>query len=104
MALDQFDPGTQHVAVITGLSGAGKTAASKIFEDLGYTVVDNTPAELLRDLAELVANELTRSVNGRILFRDLSFAIESGETLVVRAPSGAGKTACTAPQPSVSSR
>lgn len=50
-------PGNQHVAIVTGLSGAGKTAASKIFEDLGYTVVDNVPAELLRDLAELVAND-----------------------------------------------
>jgi RNase adapter protein RapZ len=50
-------PDNQHVAIITGLSGAGKTAASKIFEDLGYTVVDNVPAELLRDLAELVAND-----------------------------------------------
>ena len=56
----EFDPGTQHVAIITGLSGAGKTAASKIFEDLGYTVVDNVPAELLRDLAELVANDPVR--------------------------------------------
>ncbi len=53
-------PGNQHVAIITGLSGAGKTAASKIFEDLGYTVVDNVPAELLRDLAELMANDPIR--------------------------------------------
>jgi UPF0042 nucleotide-binding protein len=53
-------PGNQHVAIITGLSGAGKTAASKIFEDLGYTVVDNVPAELLRDLAELVAGDPVR--------------------------------------------
>ncbi len=53
-------PGNQHVAIITGLSGAGKTAASKIFEDLGYTVVDNVPVELLRDLAELVANDPAR--------------------------------------------
>jgi RNase adapter protein RapZ len=51
---------SQHVVIITGLSGAGKTAASKIFEDLGYTVVDNVPAELLRDLAELVANDPVR--------------------------------------------
>ena len=35
----------QHVASISGLSGAGKTATSKLFEDLGYTVVDNLPAE-----------------------------------------------------------
>ncbi len=53
-------PRNQHVAIVTGLSGAGKTAASKIFEDLGYIVVDNVPAELLRDLAELVANDPTR--------------------------------------------
>ena len=45
--LPETTPANQHVAVITGLSGAGKTAASKIFEDLGYTVVDNVPAELL---------------------------------------------------------
>jgi UPF0042 nucleotide-binding protein len=57
---DPRGPGGQHVAIITGLSGAGKTAASKIFEDLGYTVVDNVPAELLRDLAELVANDPRR--------------------------------------------
>ncbi len=52
--------GGQHVAIITGLSGAGKTAASKLFEDLGYKVVDNVPSELLADLAELVANDPER--------------------------------------------
>lgn len=50
----------QHVAIITGLSGAGKTAASKLFEDLGYTVVDNLPADLLAELAELVASDPER--------------------------------------------
>lgn len=50
----------QHVAIVTGLSGAGKTATSKIFEDLGYTVVDNVPSDLLRELAELVANDPER--------------------------------------------
>src|SRR3970282_1615332 len=47
----------QHLAVISGLSGGGKTATSKLFEDLGYTVVDNLPAELVPGLAELVASE-----------------------------------------------
>ena len=37
----------QDVVILSGLSGGGKTAASKLFEDLGYTVVDNLPAELL---------------------------------------------------------
>jgi UPF0042 nucleotide-binding protein len=52
--------GPQHVVIITGLSGAGKTATSKIFEDLGYTVVDNVPSPLVRDLAELVASDPER--------------------------------------------
>ena len=46
----------QHVVLLSGLSGAGKTAAAKLFEDLGYTVVDNLPGELLPGLAELVAD------------------------------------------------
>ncbi len=49
-----------YVAIITGLSGAGKTATSKLFEDLGYRVVDNLPSELLRELAELVAGDPAR--------------------------------------------
>jgi len=50
----------QHVVLLSGLSGAGKTAAAKLFEDLGYTVVDNLPGELLPELAELVADEPER--------------------------------------------
>ena len=48
------------VVILTGLSGGGKTAASKLFEDLGYTVVDNLPGELLPDLAELVSSDRRR--------------------------------------------
>ena len=50
------DPAEQHVVILSGLSGGGKTAAAKLFEDLGYTVVDNLPGELLPDLAELVSS------------------------------------------------
>ena len=35
------------VVIISGLSGAGKSQASKIFEDLDYYCVDNLPPELL---------------------------------------------------------
>jgi UPF0042 nucleotide-binding protein len=48
------------VVIVSGLSGGGKTAAAKLFEDLGYTVVDNLPGELLPDLAELVSADRTR--------------------------------------------
>ena len=50
----------QHVVLLSGLSGAGKTAAAKLFEDLGYAVVDNLPGELLPELAELVADDPER--------------------------------------------
>jgi RNase adapter protein RapZ len=48
------------VVIVSGLSGGGKTAAAKLFEDLGYTVVDNLPGELLPDLAELVSSDRNR--------------------------------------------
>ena len=51
---------TPHVVVVSGLSGGGKTAAAKLFEDLGYAVVDNLPSELLPDLAELVSSDPSR--------------------------------------------
>jgi UPF0042 nucleotide-binding protein len=52
--------GTPHVVLLTGLSGGGKTAAAKLFEDLAYTVVDNMPGELLGQLAELVSSDPAR--------------------------------------------
>jgi len=39
--------GQGHVVIISGLSGAGKSQASKLFEDLGYYCVDNLPPDLL---------------------------------------------------------
>ncbi len=57
---DEVSVERPHVAIITGLSGAGKTATSKLFEDLGYRVVDNLPSELLPELAELVAGDPAR--------------------------------------------
>ena len=53
-------PARQHVVILSGLSGAGKTAATKLFEDLGYTCVDNLPGELLPELAELVSEDRER--------------------------------------------
>ena len=50
----------QHVVILSGMSGSGKTAATKLFEDLGYVCVDNLPGELLPELADLIAREPTR--------------------------------------------
>jgi UPF0042 nucleotide-binding protein len=60
LAMTEDEEPSQEVVVVTGLSGGGKTAAAKLFEDLGYVVVDNLPGELLRELADLLANHPTR--------------------------------------------
>jgi RNase adapter protein RapZ len=41
------------VAVVTGLSGAGRSTAAKCLEDLGWFVVDNLPPELISTMVEL---------------------------------------------------
>ncbi len=43
-----------YVAIITGLSGAGRSQAAKVFEDIGYFVVDNLPTGLIADLVRSV--------------------------------------------------
>jgi UPF0042 nucleotide-binding protein len=54
------DGPAQRVVILSGLSGAGKTVAAKMFEDLGFAIVDNLPAELLPDLSDLVASDPVR--------------------------------------------
>jgi UPF0042 nucleotide-binding protein len=42
------------IVILTGVSGAGKTTAAKVFEDLGYYCVDNLPPVLLPKIVEVV--------------------------------------------------
>jgi Predicted P-loop-containing kinase len=48
-ACDAANPAGR-VVIVTGLSGAGKTSALKVLEDLGYEAVDNLPVRLLTAL------------------------------------------------------
>lgn len=41
------------LVIITGMSGAGRTEAMHVFEDLGYFCVDNLPSSLIDDLLEV---------------------------------------------------
>ena len=43
------------IVVITGLSGAGRSAAAAVLEDLGWYVVDNLPTSLVPTIVELAA-------------------------------------------------
>lgn len=40
------------VLVVTGMSGAGRSSAANVIEDLGYVVVDNLPPGLLADVVK----------------------------------------------------
>lgn len=42
------------LVIVTGMSGAGKTIALKILEDLGFYCVDNLPISLVDRFAELI--------------------------------------------------
>ncbi len=45
---------TKKVILISGLSGAGKTSASSILEDMGYHCIDQYPVQLIDFLVDLI--------------------------------------------------
>lgn len=47
------------LVIVTGMSGAGRSSALKILEDIGYYCVDNLPIALLPTFAELVYTQNT---------------------------------------------
>jgi RNase adapter protein RapZ len=49
-------PEAMQVLIVTGLSGAGKSTALHVLEDLGFYCIDNLPVALISRLLELCAN------------------------------------------------
>lgn len=45
------------VVLVTGMSGAGKTSAMAVFENMAYRCMDNYPIALLNEFGELLKNE-----------------------------------------------
>lgn len=66
--------------IVTGVSGAGRSRAAAVLEDLDWYVVDNLPPQMLPALSHLMtraSGSITRlavvvDVRGREFFRDLS--------------------------------
>lgn len=53
--MKQARPKPARVVIVTGLSGSGKSTATKVFEDLGWFCVDNLPPVLLPRIVDLVS-------------------------------------------------
>lgn len=71
--------------VITGMSGAGRTKAAAVLEDLDWYVVDNLPGQLLTQLAGMLSTgpggvhrlAAVVDVRGREFFADLVNVVDS---------------------------
>jgi UPF0042 nucleotide-binding protein len=74
---------TSDLLVITGMSGAGKSAVANALEDLGWWVVDNMPPRLLPELVATVTEvtggdtrlAIVADVRGGQLFAELGEAV-----------------------------
>jgi UPF0042 nucleotide-binding protein len=71
------------VTIITGMSGAGRSEASHVLEDVGYFVIDNLPPQLIGKVAELAGSAeksmryaLVVDVRSGDFLHDLSESIE----------------------------
>jgi UPF0042 nucleotide-binding protein len=73
------------VVIITGLSGAGRTTAAKVLEDLDYFVIDNLPPSLIERVVDLATAPgsivervaLVVDVRSRQFFGDLTATLRS---------------------------
>jgi len=71
------------LALVTGMSGAGRSTAARALEDLGWFVIDNLPPNLLRPAVELArtGSDIERmavvvDVRGGTFFRTLAAALQ----------------------------
>lgn len=68
------DTSKSRFVIITGLSGAGKTLAKRVLEDVGYFCVDNLPPALIPSFAQLCEQS-----DGRVSRVALVVDIRGGE-------------------------
>lgn len=64
------------LVIVTGMSGAGKSSALKMLEDMGYFCVDNLPIQLMPKFAEILATP-----NSELNDVALGIDVRSGQAL-----------------------
>lgn len=75
--MESSSPPTHHheetppVCIVTGLSGAGKSVALRVFEDMGYVTVDGLPASLAPEMAGMMRRPSMEHFRGMALGMDL---------------------------------
>lgn len=52
-----YNDDMKRLAIISGVSGAGKTTASNYLEDKGYRCIDQYPLELIKELVDLLESD-----------------------------------------------
>lgn len=57
----------KNVILVTGMSGAGKTSATAIFEDLGYYCIDQLPAQLVKQFVKMLFEENDKRYENLVL-------------------------------------
>lgn len=70
--------------ILTGMSGAGKSQAVRVLEDISYYCMDNMPPALLPNFAELCQNSskdvskvaVVADIRGRMFFNELFKSLE----------------------------
>ena len=71
------------IVFVTGMSGAGKRTALKVFEDAGYYCVDNLPVALVMKFVELAASSSGQKKDGKAIDNiAMGVDVRSGETFV----------------------
>lgn len=72
------------VALVTGMSGAGRSTAARALEDLGWFVIDNLPPSLLQQAVQLAraSDDIAKlavvvDVRGKTFFSHLNQALET---------------------------
>lgn len=72
------------VVLVTGMSGAGRSTAAHVLEDIGWFVIDNLPPSMLQQAIELVrgSEDISKvavvvDVRGKSFFRDLNRTLEA---------------------------